>query len=197
MVLKANIDDRFDDETTFKEKIDYANKIGLSGLMVWAVDLDDSQLSALSTIAGTKRRGGDVPFNLVDLKNIFPKDMLPPDDVKPQYGLVTFDAGSVDPSNSPFALAVSGESHAVTSLNKRNAGSEPFTFIDCPFEEGAQNEGGTSTARVVCMNDDVEGCFRLLERGVEGTIVAMPDNVSPSTLPTLLLRNQMYLPFCV
>ncbi|XEV07561.1 hypothetical protein FSHL1_012848 [Fusarium sambucinum] len=44
----------YDDERTFKDKVDFANKRGLSGLMMWAIDLDDSKHSALNAITGKK-----------------------------------------------------------------------------------------------------------------------------------------------
>lgn len=42
----------YDDNTTFAAKIDYANKKGLSGLMVWAIDLDDAKHSGLAALTG-------------------------------------------------------------------------------------------------------------------------------------------------
>ncbi|RSL95244.1 hypothetical protein CDV31_013975 [Fusarium ambrosium] len=42
----------FDDERTFGEKIEFANKRGLGGLMIWAIDLDDSKNTALSALTG-------------------------------------------------------------------------------------------------------------------------------------------------
>lgn len=42
----------YDDEETFKGKIDFANDRGLSGLMIWAIDLDDSRRSGLSALIG-------------------------------------------------------------------------------------------------------------------------------------------------
>ncbi|SPJ91021.1 uncharacterized protein FTOL_13423 [Fusarium torulosum] len=44
----------YDDERTFQDKIDFANKRGLNGVMMWAIDLDDSKHSALSAITGKK-----------------------------------------------------------------------------------------------------------------------------------------------
>ncbi|KAF2460036.1 hypothetical protein BDY21DRAFT_361899 [Lineolata rhizophorae] len=38
----------YDDEETFTQKIDWANEVGLGGLMIWAVDLDDTKFTALS-----------------------------------------------------------------------------------------------------------------------------------------------------
>lgn len=42
----------YDDEKTFGDKIDFANERGLSGLMIWAIDLDDTKHSALSALTG-------------------------------------------------------------------------------------------------------------------------------------------------
>ncbi|KAJ5894806.1 hypothetical protein N7495_006497 [Penicillium taxi] len=44
----------FDDSGTFKQKIDYANKMGLSGLMVWAIDLNDNYLGVLRSISDSQ-----------------------------------------------------------------------------------------------------------------------------------------------
>ncbi|KAF3014161.1 hypothetical protein E8E14_002388 [Neopestalotiopsis sp. 37M] len=41
----------YDSPDTFKSKIEYANKLGRSGLMVWAIDMDDDKSSALHAIA--------------------------------------------------------------------------------------------------------------------------------------------------
>lgn len=42
----------YDDTKTFKQKVDWANNIGLGGLMIWAVDLDDNDFSALTGLVG-------------------------------------------------------------------------------------------------------------------------------------------------
>jgi chitinase len=39
----------------------------------------------------------------------------------------------------------------------------------------------THTARVAYLSDDVVGCFAIMEQGVKGTIVEMPDNCSPKS----------------
>jgi chitinase len=77
-------------------------------------------------------------------------------------------------------MLIAGDSYAVTNLKKRDGEPEPYTFLDCPVEK-LQNRSTTYTARVVCLSDDIEGCFQVTERGVEGTIFEMPDDVS-STL---------------
>lgn len=172
----------FDDVNTFKTKIEYANKMGLGGLMVWAIDLDDDELSALSAISDTEKLdGSDMPFTLVDLDRLFPTELLPPDGVEPKYGLVSFGGsltgGDTNPSTTGFGFfLVAGDSFAVARLKKRHDEPEPFVFLDCPKNVADQPLNETQTARVVCLSEDVEGCFRLMERGVEGTLVEMPDN---------------------
>jgi chitinase len=42
----------YDDEETLKMKVDYANKQGLLGLFVWAIDLDDVEHTALKALLG-------------------------------------------------------------------------------------------------------------------------------------------------
>ncbi|KAK7419050.1 hypothetical protein QQX98_003552 [Neonectria punicea] len=41
----------FDDAESFQMKIDYASKMGLHGLMIWAIDLDTPNLEALRSIS--------------------------------------------------------------------------------------------------------------------------------------------------
>lgn len=42
----------FDDKDTLKQKVDWANEIGLGGVMIWAVDHDDKKFSALKGLLG-------------------------------------------------------------------------------------------------------------------------------------------------
>ncbi|KAK6433413.1 hypothetical protein LTR95_010408 [Oleoguttula sp. CCFEE 5521] len=42
----------YDDEVTFKQKVDWANSVGLGGVMIWSVDQDDEQFSALEGLLG-------------------------------------------------------------------------------------------------------------------------------------------------
>ncbi|KAL6910196.1 glycosyl hydrolases family 18 domain-containing protein [Trichoderma evansii] len=177
----------FDDNITFQAKIDYASKMGLSGLMVWAVDLDDSKLDALRAVSGSSvATGADGAFSLVDLKYLFPSEDLPSSGSQPSYGLVTFGSGGdlhdVSPTSGPFGFVlIAGDSHVVTNLKKRNGEPEPFTFLDCPADVGNRPKHKVQTARVACLSDDLEGCFQILERGVEGTIVEMPDSCAPNS----------------
>ncbi|PVH71895.1 glycoside hydrolase family 18 protein [Cadophora sp. DSE1049] len=47
----------FDDKDTFKQKKDLASKLGLGGYLIWAIDQDDAQVSALSAVLDPKPLG--------------------------------------------------------------------------------------------------------------------------------------------
>ncbi|KAL6690469.1 glycoside hydrolase family 18 protein [Trichoderma pleuroticola] len=174
----------YDDETTFQAKIDYANKLGLSGLLIWALDLDSSGLDTLRAVSGpTSPPGIDSSYSLVDLKNLFPTEDLPLSEPKPVFGFIPFgSSGSLadpSPGSGPFGfLLIAGDSHVVAKLRKRDGNPEPMVFLDCPSDVKDQPRDEAQKARVTCLSDDLKECFRVLERGVEGTIVEMPDNVS-------------------
>ncbi|KAF2261303.1 hypothetical protein CC78DRAFT_535764 [Lojkania enalia] len=44
----------YDDEETFKQKINFANNLGLGGLLIWAVDLDTLDLKALKGVVAPR-----------------------------------------------------------------------------------------------------------------------------------------------
>lgn len=170
----------YDDPITIRAKIDYANNMGLSGVMIWAVDQDDSSLESLRAVSDPSLLDGvDSDFDLVDLKNLFPQEYLPAKGSQPKYGLVTFGgSGATDPTSSPFGfLLVSGDSHVVSSLRKRHGEPKPFVFLDCPEDVLERLPDEARTARVTCVSGDLEGCYQIMERGIEGTIVEMPENV--------------------
>ncbi|KAG8685691.1 hypothetical protein FRC08_012968, partial [Ceratobasidium sp. 394] len=43
----------YDDIDTFKQKIDYANKLGLGGMLIWAIDQDTGNYDAINALSGT------------------------------------------------------------------------------------------------------------------------------------------------
>lgn len=182
MVYDGNSWISYDDATTFKLKIDYANNKGLGGLMVWAIDLDDASLDALSAISDSAYINSSSSSAPVDLTKIFPSEYIPSSGDS-KYGLVNIgsaaSSGETDPSKTGIGFfLITSDSFATTSLKKRAGEPEPFTFIDCPQHVLDQPVDKTQTASVVCLNQNVEDCFRVMERGVEGTMVEMPDNVS-------------------
>ncbi|KAH7124946.1 hypothetical protein B0J13DRAFT_646964 [Dactylonectria estremocensis] len=40
----------YDDQDTIQQKIEFANSLGLGGLLIWAIDLDNTQLDALAAV---------------------------------------------------------------------------------------------------------------------------------------------------
>ena len=42
----------YDDAVTFKQKVDWANSVGMGGALVWAADTDDDQYSAMAGLTG-------------------------------------------------------------------------------------------------------------------------------------------------
>jgi chitinase len=190
----------YDDETTFAAKIEYAKRMGLSGLMIWAVDLDDNHLTALQSIVDPDAiENVNGLFDLVDLENLFPAELLPPEGTEPTWALSTVGGDMTDPNSAGFGfLLVTGDSYAVTQLRKRDGLPEPFVFIDCPATvDESEDEDKVHTARVVCLSDDVAGCFRILERGVEGTLLEMPDDCGANSLAravSLTVSKDQYVP---
>ncbi|KAM3426153.1 hypothetical protein NHJ13734_009626 [Beauveria thailandica] len=186
----------YDDAHTIKAKIEFANKMGLSGVMTWALDLDDSALESLKALSDPDSLDNvvDGDFDLVDLKCLFPDEDLPPEGAKPKYGLVTFGgSGSMDPGSSAFGfLLIAGDSHVVSNLKRRSGQPEPFEFLDCPKNTTSRPTDETQVARVVCFAHDLEGCFAVQERGVEGTIVEMPDNSVPEEFANLKRTSQVF-----
>ncbi|KAK7962859.1 bacteriodes thetaiotaomicron symbiotic chitinase [Apiospora aurea] len=57
----------YDDSVTFKQKADWANKVGLGGSMIWASDLDDDKYSAHSALLGRKINPTSSLQNIKDL----------------------------------------------------------------------------------------------------------------------------------
>lgn len=55
-VHQADLDEK-DDADTFKQKKDLAADLGLGGYLIWAVDQDDSELSALQAVISPKKLG--------------------------------------------------------------------------------------------------------------------------------------------
>ncbi|KAL5608620.1 hypothetical protein FOVSG1_003301 [Fusarium oxysporum f. sp. vasinfectum] len=149
---------------------------------------DYSRLSTLTAATGgtPRRQSGGPDFDLVDLKTLFPEGHIPSNTSDLQYGLITVGAGSKSgaveaaSSGSGFLLAV-GESHGLAQLKKRDGRPDPFVFLDCPANVFDQPVNQTQKARVVCTSQDVDGCFRVMERGVEGTLVEMPEECAPNS----------------
>ncbi|KAH0528005.1 hypothetical protein TsFJ059_002919 [Trichoderma semiorbis] len=123
----------YDDEITFQAKIDYANKLGLSRLLIWALDLDSSGLDALRAVSGpVSPTGIDSSYSLVDLKNLFPTEDLPLSDTKPAFGFVPFGSSGplADPSpgSGPFGFLLIADQSIPSSVGGRIPTSPVYDF---------------------------------------------------------------------
>lgn len=100
--------------------------------------------------------------------HLFPTEYLPSDDSYVNYGLASFGKlakdGEMDPHKTGFGfILATGDSFAVTQLRKRSGQPDPFVFLDCPADVMAQPDDKPQTARVVCVSEDIDGCFRVAE----------------------------------
>ncbi|KAF5668287.1 hypothetical protein FDENT_11903 [Fusarium denticulatum] len=157
-------------------------------LFTYALIIASLFAPALTAATGGTPRGqfDGRDFDPVHLKTLFPEGHIPSDTSDLQYGIILVGddskSGTVDPvsSGSGVLLAV-GESHGLVQLQKRDGQPDPFVFLDCPTDVLDQPVNQTQKARVVCTNEDVDGCFRVRERGVEGTLVEMPEECAPNS----------------
>lgn len=117
------------------------------------------------------------PFLPVDLDKLFPSEYMPPADAQPQFEIMSFggksELGDARPNESGIAFfLIAGSSTGLSSMSKRD--NPGLHFVECPENVLGQPAEKVQTARVICLDDDVEKCFSVRENGVEGTIVHMP-----------------------
>lgn len=69
--------------------------MGLSGLMIWAIDLDVNWHTALSAVSNIKSdKGPATKFTEADIENLFPAK-LPNDGAVSNYALINFGGSSI------------------------------------------------------------------------------------------------------
>ncbi|KAF5671745.1 hypothetical protein FHETE_3958 [Fusarium heterosporum] len=128
------------------------------------------------------------PFTPTDLENLFPDVPSPDDQVKYDLQLLgelgsglEVVPGNVgehhDPNSGAFGFVlIAGPKDSVSSFSKRD-GSH-IEILDCP----SITESGRQTARIFCSNDDLDSnCDDVLEGGIDGTVVRMPDGCGPGS----------------
>lgn len=82
---------------------------------------------------------------------------------------------TADPATSAFGFVlISGPKDVVSSFSKRD--DSDIEVVDCPSITSDERQ----TTRVVCTNDGEDSnCDEIFHRGLEGTVVRMPDNCGP------------------
>ncbi|KAF3112314.1 hypothetical protein TWF706_010901 [Orbilia oligospora] len=63
----------YDDKATFEAKVDFGNKRGLNGMLIWAVDQDDTQWNAIKAVTGKN------VLTAHEFQSILESDLLPRD----------------------------------------------------------------------------------------------------------------------
>ncbi|KAI7511872.1 glycoside hydrolase [Hortaea werneckii] len=126
------------------------------------------------------------PFTPVPLENIFP--VVPPVtnpakwDLQLLGGISGIGSGSLDGTNTlkdpnygPFGfISIAGPTDVVSSFSKRD--ESHIEVVDCSSITSA----GTQTVQIYCtVEGEDSNCDQVLEGGVEGTVVRMPDNCGP------------------
>lgn len=126
------------------------------------------------------------PFTPVLLENIFPE--VPPVtdpakwDLQMLGGAYGNGGGAAsgentlqDPNAGPFGFVlIAGPPEVVSSFSKRD--ESQMEFVDCSSITSTARQ----TARIYCTNDgDDSNCDQVLEGGLDGTIIRMPDECGP------------------
>lgn len=112
----------FDDKTTFKAKIDWANSVGLGGVMVWSVDQDDEDFSALEGLLGRP-----LPSFQANLKRVAVAD-------GGRWSSVNGQACKVSDCLSDDANPPAGFSIAPNGKFKDRCGGGQNKYVYCPTE---------------------------------------------------------------
>ncbi|KAF4332668.1 bacteriodes thetaiotaomicron symbiotic chitinase [Fusarium beomiforme] len=147
---------------------------------------------------------GVEPYTPVPLESLFPE--VPPVDSTIKYDLqilggftgsgaeTTHDNTHNDPSFAPFGFVlIAGPKNAVSSISKRD--NSHVEVVDC----SRISTSGSQSVRIFCSNDGNESnCEDMLEGGLEGTVLRMPDNCGPAAYvvaQSLTVSEDQSLPY--
>lgn len=127
------------------------------------------------------------PYTPVPLEYLFPDP--PPVDASVKFDVqvlgsfsgsgaeTTPDNLDNDPTYAPFGfILIAGPKDVVSSISKRD--DSHIEVVDC----SSITSEGPQTVRIFCTDDsDSSNCDDMLEGGLDGTILRMPDNCGPGT----------------
>ncbi|KAH6871039.1 hypothetical protein B0T10DRAFT_417778 [Thelonectria olida] len=127
------------------------------------------------------------PYTPVDLKYLFPDPPAADDTIKFDLQVLggfggsgagsTKDTSIKDPASGVFGFVlIAGPKDSVSSIDKRD-GSH-VEVVDCASIQSSERQ----TTRIICTNDGADSnCDDMLEGGLDGTILRMPDECGPGT----------------
>lgn len=113
----------YDDEVTFKQKVEWANKIGLGGSMIWASDLDDDKYSAHSAMLGRKVKSTSSLQDTTDLLKQAQQLSLT-SSIKAQTGenCIKYDGDCVDLNDNKAMAKACGDGFTVVGWDDAGCG---------------------------------------------------------------------------
>lgn len=120
----------YDDSDTFKQKIDYANGLGLGGMLVWAIDQDSSSYDAMNAISGTV----GLTNKLLAVKNDGEKSVVTARDLKSDCHLTACSTNPQCPKNSS-PITVQTKPDSLTAQCKKGEKQ----LICCPTNKMPQS----------------------------------------------------------
>ncbi|UKZ47181.1 hypothetical protein TrVGV298_001395 [Trichoderma virens] len=198
----------YDDKETFAQNIEYANSVGLGGVMVWSVDQDDMHFNALRGLLGKDISG--ITRNSVISTSVAGSwasqngQHCTQTDCLSDSDIGSWGSGfAIAPNGGPFKDSCgSGKmplenifptlppttnvpNFHVASIQNSPSSSGSDTVIgafgNC---EPTEKRDGKSiyTTRYICMNDSPQSnCGAVHEGGAKGTIVKLPEGCGFAT----------------
>lgn len=128
----------FDDAETLKQKVDYANSVGLGGVMIWSVDQDDGQFSALQGLLGMSLQSYSVVLQRAERTDAGKWTSLN------GQKCVTSDCGSPAECPGGYGMAPGGNAYP------DNCGDTAYRIVCCPLSampESCTWRGGEGTLK--------------------------------------------------
>ncbi|KAI3338994.1 carbohydrate-binding module family 18 [Ustulina deusta] len=117
----------YDDVNTLKAKIDYANKNGLQGIFIWAVDLDDDRHSALDAVLDSV--GGLGYFNKQNGVGLYGPGVFNTTEWRPATGTCYMGACGTNPGCPVAATAVG----PAVLCDAQSDGTKLRRRVCCPY----------------------------------------------------------------
>ncbi len=142
----------YDDVNTLKAKIDYANKNGLQGIFIWAVDLDDDRHSALDAVLDSV--GGLGYFNKQNGVGLYGPGVFNTTEWRPATG-TCYSQSCLTPFPPFFPCALPSWSNTTNYFSVGACGTNPgcpvaATAVGPAVLCDAQSDGTKLRRRVCC-----------------------------------------------
>ncbi|THX54883.1 glycoside hydrolase [Aureobasidium pullulans] len=137
----------YDDKTTFKQKIDWANNVGLGGALIWASDLDDDKYSAHAGLLGREVQS-TAQLQLVDKALSSPQSVI--QNLAGSNGQQCFKhSGKCVNLNDNNAMAAAcGSGYTVVGWDDAGCGTKK---CNCQWRGDNNGQGSSSDCSAQCL----------------------------------------------